>query len=63
MMADDDLAELGHNTPAAVHLMVEAKNRAFALRDAFLGDPDFVEPFPTELLTAAVGRQQRALIL
>ncbi len=38
-----DLAGLGPNTVASVHLMVEAKKLAFADREAYLADPDFVD--------------------
>jgi gamma-glutamyltranspeptidase/glutathione hydrolase len=34
-----DLKALGHNTPAYLHMLVEAKRIAFADRDAWLGDP------------------------
>ncbi len=44
-----DLASLGHNSAQAVHLMVEAKKLAFADRNAYAGDPNFVR-FPVEEL-------------
>ena len=34
-----DLASLGHNSAAYLHLLVEAKKIAFADRDAWIGDP------------------------
>ncbi|MGE0376178.1 MAG: gamma-glutamyltransferase [Planctomycetaceae bacterium] len=37
------LARLGHNSPRAAHLVVEAMKHAFADRAEFLGDTDFVE--------------------
>ncbi len=46
-----DLAKLGHNSPEACHLLIEAMRRAFADRAEFLGDPDFVE-IPTQGLTS-----------
>ncbi|MDB5510312.1 MAG: ggt [Hyphomicrobiales bacterium] len=36
------LAELGHNSAAGIHLMAEAMKRAYADREIYLGDPDFV---------------------
>ena len=42
-LSADDLASMGHNTPDYIHLLVEALNLAFADRDAFFGDPDFVD--------------------
>ena len=36
----DDLAELGHNSAAYLHRLIEAKKLAFADRDAYLADPE-----------------------
>lgn len=38
-----DMASLGLNTAEGIHVMVEAKKLAFADREAFLADPDFVD--------------------
>ena len=38
-----DLPALGWNSAATVHLMVEAKKLAFADRERYLADPDFVD--------------------
>jgi gamma-glutamyltranspeptidase/glutathione hydrolase len=38
-----NLASLGCNTPESIHAMVEAKKLAFADREAYLADPDFVD--------------------
>ncbi|MEM3602010.1 MAG: gamma-glutamyltransferase [Candidatus Bathyarchaeia archaeon] len=46
-----DLKKLGHNTPEMIHLMVEAMKLAFADREKYIADPDFV-PTPTEKLTS-----------
>jgi gamma-glutamyltranspeptidase/glutathione hydrolase len=40
-----DIARLGHNTPASLHLMAETMKRVFADRNKFSGDADFV-PMP-----------------
>ena len=37
-----DLKAMGPNSPTAWHLIAEAERLAFADRDAYLGDPDFV---------------------
>jgi gamma-glutamyltranspeptidase/glutathione hydrolase len=37
-----DMTTLGLNTAEGIHVMVEAKKLAFADREAFLADPDFV---------------------
>ncbi len=36
-----DLAKLGHNSAAYLHLLIEAMNLAYADRSQYLGDPDF----------------------
>src|SRR5690606_32151618 len=46
-----DLAALGHNSPAVIHLLVEAMKLAYADRSEFLGDPDFVR-VPVDGLTS-----------
>ena len=38
-----DMASLGLSTAEAIHLMAEAKKLAFADREAYLADPDFVD--------------------
>ena len=42
MIEPYDLKSMGHNSPATIHLMVEAERRSYADRAHFLGDPDFV---------------------
>jgi gamma-glutamyltranspeptidase/glutathione hydrolase len=46
-----DLAGLGWHSPAALHFTVEAMRRAFAYRNRYLGDPDFVS-IPTEMFVS-----------
>ena len=43
MMEKHDVAKLGHNSPKMVQLFTEASRRAYADRNYFLGDPDFVD--------------------
>lgn len=43
MMEPYDLGVYGHNSAKAVQLFTEAARRAYADRNFFLGDPDFVE--------------------
>ncbi|MFQ5602278.1 MAG: gamma-glutamyltransferase [bacterium] len=45
-----DLAALGHNSAAYIHLVAEAMRRAFAERALHLGDPDFNPKMPVEKL-------------
>ncbi|MFZ9030255.1 MAG: gamma-glutamyltransferase [Robiginitalea sp.] len=49
MMEPYDLAEFGHNTEKSIQLFTEAARRAYADRNFFLGDPDFVD-IPLEVL-------------
>lgn len=53
-----DLAGLGPNTAASVHVMVEAKKLAFADREAYLADPDFVDVPLGGLLSKEYARQR-----
>ncbi|MDP9151539.1 MAG: gamma-glutamyltransferase, partial [Myxococcota bacterium] len=57
-----DLHAAGWHSAATVHLTAEAMRRAFAARNAKLGDPDFVKNPVPELLSEAWTRQQRATI-
>jgi gamma-glutamyltranspeptidase / glutathione hydrolase len=43
MIEPYDLKSLGHNSQEYIQLMVEAERRAYADRNYFLGDPDFVK--------------------
>jgi gamma-glutamyltranspeptidase/glutathione hydrolase len=49
MMEPYPIAEYGHNSTKAVQLYTEAARRAYADRNYFLGDPDFVE-IPLDVL-------------
>jgi gamma-glutamyltranspeptidase/glutathione hydrolase len=51
MLAGDDVAALGHNGAAGLHLLAEVMKRAFADRAEYLGDPDFW-PVPVKGLTS-----------
>jgi gamma-glutamyltranspeptidase/glutathione hydrolase len=42
MIEPYDVAAMGHNSAAKIHLFTEAMRRAFRDRAEFLGDPDFV---------------------
>ena len=55
-----DVATLGHNSPSYIHLLTEAFKLAFADREAYIGDPDFVQVPLAGLLSkeyAAVRRE------
>ncbi len=49
MLESRDIASLGHNSAAKIHLFAEVMRRAFRDRAEYLGDPDFV-PVPTAAL-------------
>ena len=57
-----DLHAMGWHSAEEVHLTVEAMRRAFAARNAKLGDPDFVKNPIDELLSDAWAKSQRATI-
>lgn len=50
MIAPFDLANMGHNSAAAIQVIVEAERRAYADRNYYLGDPDFVKNPINELI-------------
>mgnify|MGYP006145670089 CR=1 FL=1 len=43
MLEPYDLAKMGHNSDEAIQVIVEAERRAYADRNYYLGDPDFVK--------------------
>ncbi len=57
-----DLASLDPNGAEFIHLWVEAAKLAFADRDAFYGDPDFVDVPLTGLLSDEYNAERRKLI-
>jgi gamma-glutamyltranspeptidase/glutathione hydrolase len=57
-----DLQALGWHSAPHVHLVAEAMRRAFAARNAKLGDPDFVKNPVGELLSDRWTQEQRATI-
>ncbi|KAF2337883.1 gamma-glutamyltransferase [Flavobacterium ginsenosidimutans] len=60
MLDPYDLAKMGHNSPEAIQVIVEAERRAYADRSFFLGDPDFVKIPIKELLTEDYLRNRMA---
>lgn len=43
MIEEFDLKSVGHNSPEYIQVLTEAERRAYADRNYYLGDPDFVE--------------------
>jgi gamma-glutamyltranspeptidase / glutathione hydrolase len=57
-----DIGALGWHSAAQIHLTVEAMRRAFAARNARLGDPDFVSNPVSELVSEAWAAHQRSTV-
>ncbi len=57
-----DLRASGAATAQTIHLLAEASRRAFADRNHFLGDTDFVQVPTSLLISEAYGERQRATI-
>jgi gamma-glutamyltranspeptidase/glutathione hydrolase len=57
-----DVGAFGHNSVDYIHTIVEAIKLAYADRDAYYGDPDFVRVPLRELLSEEYCRQRRTLI-
>lgn len=58
MLEPFDLKYMGHNTSAYIQVLTEAERRAYADRNFYLGDPDFVE-IPSEILLSKDYLKQR----
>jgi len=59
MLEGDDLASMGQNSAATLHLLAEAMRAAYADRSEWLGDPDFVQVPLARLLDKAYARDLR----
>jgi gamma-glutamyltranspeptidase/glutathione hydrolase len=57
-----DLEALGHNSPAYLHRLIETIKLAFADRDAFYGDPRFVDIPTARLLSAAYAKSRQQMV-
>ncbi|TVR76160.1 MAG: gamma-glutamyltransferase [Sphaerobacteraceae bacterium] len=57
-----DVKMLGHNSADALHIMAESYRMAFADRDAYFGDPDFVEVPVEQLLNDDYIAERASLI-
>lgn len=53
MLEPYDLKSMGHHSPEYIQLLVEAERRAYADRNFYLGDPDFVKIPVAQLLDSA----------
>jgi gamma-glutamyltranspeptidase/glutathione hydrolase len=59
ILAGDDLKRLGHNTADYIHIVAEALKLSFSDRDAYYGDPDFVDVPMRGLLSDDYARARR----
>lgn len=59
LLAGDDLKRMGHNTADYIHLVAEALKLSFSDRDAFYGDPDFIDVPMRGLLSADYTKARR----
>jgi gamma-glutamyltranspeptidase/glutathione hydrolase len=62
MLEDRDLPKLGHNSADYVHLVIESIKLAMADRDAYYGDPHFVEVPIKQMLSDEYVAMRRSLI-
>ena len=58
-----DIGSLGFYSAESVHTMVEAKKLAFADRNRYAGDPEFVSTPVAELISKSFAAQRRHLIM
>lgn len=57
-----DLGKMGHNSATYIHTLIEAAKLAFADRERFYGDPDFVKVPLKLLLSRPYAEERRKLI-
>jgi gamma-glutamyltranspeptidase/glutathione hydrolase len=62
ILAGTDVRGLGHNSPTYIHRVTEAIKLAFADREAFYGDPDFIDVPLDRLLDPAYCRERAGMI-
>jgi gamma-glutamyltranspeptidase/glutathione hydrolase len=57
-----DIASMGFGSAASIHLMVEAKKMAFADREAYVADPDYIDVPIAGMLSAEYAEERAAAI-
>ncbi|HEY9899245.1 MAG TPA: gamma-glutamyltransferase [Pantanalinema sp.] len=62
MLEGDDLKGLGYHTAPMMHLVTEVERRAYADRNEYLGDPDFVKNPLKQLMAPSYLKARRATI-
>jgi gamma-glutamyltranspeptidase/glutathione hydrolase len=62
IMEGYDVRSMGYLSPGHVHLFAEAARRAYADRNAYLADPDFVPQRTADMISDAYAARRRATI-
>ena len=62
LLKGHDLADMGHNSTDAIHTITECMKLAFADREFYYGDTDFVDLPLNELLSETYADQRRTLV-
>ena len=62
LLEEFDLAAMGHNSADYIHTVIEAAKLAFADREAYYGDPEFVDVPLARLLSNQYADERRRLI-
>ena len=62
LLQEYDLKSMKHNSAPYLHLLIECTKLAFADREQFYGDPDFVDVPLDRLLSKEYARERRVLI-
>ena len=62
MIDGHDMAALGFGSAESIHLMVEAKKMAFADREAFVADPDYIDVPLEGMLSREYARERASSI-
>ena len=57
-----DMASMGFGSAESIHLMVEAKKMAFADREAYVADPDYIDVPVAGMLSEEYARERARLI-
>lgn len=62
ILEDTELVKMGHNSARYLHTIISAIDLAFSDREAYYGDPEFVDVPIDELLSKGYAAERRALI-
>lgn len=62
LVEDEDLVGMGHNSAVYVHRLLELMKLGFADREAYFGDPEFIDVPLGVLLSKDYARQRRRMV-